>query len=172
MAGAIAVPAGGVGMVAYPILAWITPRSCCAHALDRDAVQDRCEDPSTTPAGTSTSSGTLGIDRIEYKIPPALLSEVLNGADPELLNLPPGTENQRSIVRSFRLTFDRPVTLTPDAVALVLDDPNPNIPGAIPVVNVLNSTSGTGLDTVWNVRTSAALTLILVPTPSSMANTH
>jgi hypothetical protein len=104
-----------------------------------------------TPAGTSTSSGTLGTDRIEYAVAPVLLSTVLNGNDPQLLGLPPATANQRSMVRSFRLTFDVPVTLAADAVAISLHNPLAPIPGTVPTLTLLNAVGNASANTVWNV---------------------
>jgi endonuclease/exonuclease/phosphatase family metal-dependent hydrolase len=84
--------------------------------------------------------------------PPSLVSTVLNGATPELLNLPTEFANQRSMVRSFQLTFDAPVSLASAAVTISIHPnplvANPTLPG---IVNIRNSTGGTGIDSVWNV---------------------
>jgi hypothetical protein len=91
---------------------------------------------------------------VNQSVAPSLLSTVFNGATPELLNLPSQYTNQHSMVRSFQLTFDAPVTLTPDAVGLTIGNFG-TLPGAI---TVLNSSGGTGLDIVWNVTFGGANT--------------
>jgi glucose/arabinose dehydrogenase len=121
----------------------------------------------TSPVGTgvvdvrvTTSGGQSAIapaGQFTYRNPPTLVSTVLNGNDPQLLNLPTTFANQRSMVRSVRLTFDNPVTLTPAAISLAIHAnplvPSPTLPET---VSVLNSSGGTGLDSIWNVTFSGA----------------
>jgi autotransporter-associated beta strand protein len=89
---------------------------------------------------------------VNLPAPATLVSTVVNGGTPQLQGLPIAYVNQRSMVRSIRLTFDKPVTLTAGAVAIAVHAnplvPSPTLPG---IVTLLNSTGGTGLDTIWDV---------------------
>jgi hypothetical protein len=97
-------------------------------------------------------NGTPGADDPP---PPSLVSTVINGATPQLLGLPSPFTAQRSMVRSFQLTFDTPVVLATGAVGISVVSGGGAIPG---VITVLNATGGTSLDTVWNVTFSGANT--------------
>lgn len=85
--------------------------------------------------------------------PPVLLSTIVNGADPELLNLESPYTQQRSMVRSVQLIFSAPVILSSSAISLALHDGV----GVLPETAVIaNSTGGTGLDAIWNVKFAGA----------------
>jgi hypothetical protein len=98
---------------------------------------------------TSTSA------TVTQSVAPSLVSNTLNGGTPELLNLPSPYTNQRSMVRSFQLTFDTPVTLAPGAVGIAPVATFGAIPGSIVL---LNSSGGTSADTIWNVTFGGANT--------------
>src|SRR5262249_19052585 len=94
-------------------------------------------------SGSANYAGSVGqMMQVVTPPPPTLVSTVVNGADPALLNLPAPNTNQRSMVRSLQLTFDIPVTLTPAAVTIAVHAALGTVPE---VISVLNSTGGTGL---------------------------
>jgi surface-anchored protein len=98
--------------------------------------------------GRSLLGGQTNADVVIDAAAPRLLSTIVNGNDSRLSNLPAEFANQRSMVRGVQLTFDRPVTLTADAIALVLHAGVGALPGSR---MILNSTGTTTADAVWNV---------------------
>jgi glucose/arabinose dehydrogenase len=91
---------------------------------------------------------TSNTQTVQINGPPTLLSTTLNGATPELLNLPGALANQRSMIRSFQLTFDMPVTLSAGAVDIA---PTGTLGVRPAIITLLNTSGGSAAATTWNV---------------------
>jgi hypothetical protein len=131
----------------------LTSSSSTPQAAGQSTIANPSAFAYTMPAYSVTTM------RVELNTPPppALTGTIINGGTPELLNLPTAYANQRSMVKSVKLTFDSPVTLATGAVSLAVHPnplvSNPTLPGDLVV---RNASGGTGLATDWIITFAGA----------------